>query len=109
MGKVEESSMESRSKDTEEPHQVLDAGRKPEEEIERAVDGENFEDTVETLEELVEMDHDDTTTKNPPTHPNIIHNKGEPEKGNAQTTNIPTEEIPTADLGAIPKRNQAAN
>ena len=77
-----------------------DVSQRLEEEIARADGEENLEDTVETLEELVEMDDDDTTTKNPPTHPNIIHNKGEPEKGNAHKVNISTEEIPTANLGA---------
>ena len=44
----------------------VEVSQRLEEEIARADGEENLEDTVETLEELVEMDHDDTTTKNPP-------------------------------------------
>ena len=61
--------MESRSKDTEEPHQVLDADRRPEEEIARVVDERNFEDAVEALDDLAEEFDDNPTTRTPPTQP----------------------------------------
>ena len=88
--------------------------RRLEEEITQADETEHIHPQTFPQDDPVELDDDNTTTKNPPTQPNTIKNKGEPEKRNyryfytppSKQQVITTEDTSTPNLGAVSKYRQ---